>query len=315
MQKVVKDNIIYVDKPKMSMVPLVLSAASLLFVAIGAASLFYFQKPLQETQESRSAASVGNGQVILTSQLTSSPTFTTGTPSTVELKYNSQGVQLTGIQIVTKVTANAETPTIEVPANSNLQAIFQEVEQVNGGYLVSMIITSKTLGQSFSSTSPISFAKLTVPLRSAGQIALTYDKANSFATVASTNPPEDQLRTPEDVSFSIISSASPSPSPSVSPSPSPSPSVSPSVNPSPVPTPTPNPLGDDFWLPGDQQKLTFYTNESAKTEVALADLVPYRTYKVRVQYQVQNAKKSATTDPISHSNSLRFQCPRQFVHD
>jgi hypothetical protein len=300
MQKMVKDNIIFVDKPKMSVVPLVLSAASLLFVALGAASLFYFQQPLQETQDVRNDASVGNGQVLLTSQLTSSPIFTSGTPSTVELKYNSQGVQLTGIQIVTKVTANAETPTIEVPANSNLQAVFQEIEQTTGGYLVSMIITPKTLGQSFSSTSPVTFAKLTVPLRSAGQISLVYDKANSFATVANTNPPKDELRTPEDVTFSIVSSSSPTPSPT--PSPSPSPSVSPSV----TPTPTPNPLGDDFWIPTEGNYLTFYTNDSARTEVALADLVPYRTYRVKVQYQVQNAKKSSTPDQSPIQTALVF---------
>lgn len=287
MQKVVKDNIIYVEKPKMSMVPLILSAASLLFVALGAASLFYFQQPLQESQETRSAASVAGGQVILTSQLTSSAVYTSGAPSTIELKYNSQGVQLTGIQIVTKLTANAETPTIEIP-NGDLQAIFQEVEQLSDGYLVSVIVTPKVLGQSFASTSPTTFAKLSVPLRGPGTMSFVYDKDNSFATVANTNPPKDELRTPEDVTFTIIAGSSPSPSPS--------PSVSPTPSPSPTPTPTPNPTGDDFWLRSDQVYLKFFTNDSARTEVALADLKPYETYRIRVQYGVQNAKKSSTTD-------------------
>ncbi len=295
MQKVVKDNIIYVEKPKMSVLPLVLSAASLLFVALGAASLFYFQKPLQEGQDIRQQASVASGQVQLTSQVTSSQIYQAGAPTTIDLRYNSQGVQLSGIQIVTRVTANSETPLITVPSSSPFQAIFQEVEQVSGGYLVSVIITPKTIGTSFSSTSPTTFAQIQVPLRAAGQISLVYDRANSFATVANTSPPRDELRTPEDVTYSIIAAAaSPSPSPSVTPSPS----VSPAVTPSPSSSPNASviPTGDDFWLRSDGVYLRFFTDDSARTEVAMADLQPNRSYVVRVQYQVQNARKSSATN-------------------
>ncbi len=293
MQKTVRDNIIYVEKPKMSLIPLALSAASLLFVALGAASLFYLQKPLEQVQETRNQASVGSGQVILTSQLVSSPTYTAGVPSVIELKYNSQGVQLSGIQIVTRVMANTETPLIEVPATSNLQTIFQEVEQVSGGYLVSVIVVPKTVGDSFSSTTPTTFAKLTVPLLAPGSITLSYDRANSFATVANSSPPDDQLRTPIDITYTIGALSSPSPSPSPSPSVSPSPSPTPSVSPSPSPS---IPAGDDFWLPTNGLVVRFFTNDSSRTEVPTGDLRPYQSYIAQIQYTVQNALKSSTTN-------------------
>jgi hypothetical protein len=242
MKKTVKDNIIFVDKPKMSLVPLVLSAASLLFVVLGAASLFYLQKPLQDAQDIRNQASIDGGQVELTSELVSSSTFTSGAPSVIDLKYNSNGVQLTGIQIVVKVQANTETPLIEVPATSNLQAIYQEVEQVSDGYLVSVIVASKTLGGAFSSSTATTFAKVTVPLLTPGQIVLSYDRPNSIATVANSTPPRDELRTPVDATFTIGSAVSPSPVVSASASPTPiAAAVSPTPSASPVGSASPSP--------------------------------------------------------------------------
>lgn len=309
MQKTVKDNIIFVDKPKTSLIPLALSAASLLFIVLGAASLFYLQKPLQQVQQTQSDASVSDGQVVLTSTLTSSTNYTQGVPTTIDLQYNSQGVQLSGIQIVTQVNADAEVPTIEIPAASNLQAIFQEVEQVGDHYLVSVIVTHRTLGQTFSSNSPTTFARLTVPLRSPGQISLSYDTSNSFATVANTSPPEDQLRTPVNASFTISAvSPSPSASPAVSPSPSvtPSPAVTPTpgVTPTPAASPTPDtspapsviPAGDDLYPRSDRLTVTFLTNDSARRTVPTAELRPYQTYRARIQYTVQNTRKNNVTN-------------------
>jgi cell division septation protein DedD len=329
MQKVVKDNIIYVEKPKVSLVPLALSAASLLFIVLGAASLFYLQKPLQEVQQTQSDASVSNGQVILTSDLSSTSTYTQGVPSIIDLKFNSQGVQLSGIQIVAKVQSNSELPTIEVPTSGDLQAIFQEVEQVSDGFLVSVIVTHRTLGQNFSSSSPTTFARLTVPLRAAGAIQVGYDRANSFATVANTSPPRDELRTPVDATFTIgMVSPTPSPSPSVSPSaspvitpavtpspsasprvtPTPSPTVRPSTSPTPTPVPTLNPTpsptpapttipaGDDFFPVNNNLFATFMTNDAARTVVPAAELRPYQTYRVRFQSDIQNRLKSSTTN-------------------
>lgn len=305
----------------MSVVPLVLSAASLLFVALGAASLFYFQQPLREGQDIRQQASVSNGQVLFSSVVSSSTNYAAGTPTVIDLKYNSQGVQLSGIQIVVKVAANTETPIIGVPSNSNFQAIFQEVEQVSDGYLASVIVAPKTIGESFSSNSPTTFAQLTVPLREAGQITLSYDRSNSYATVANTIPPRDELRNPENATFTIAAaatspspaaSANPSPSPTVNPTPTPAVTPTPVVTPTPAVTPTPVvtptpaasanptpspaiPSGDDFMLTQNKTVLKFYTDDSAQTEVALADLKPNQTYRIRVQYQVQNAKKSSST--------------------
>jgi len=291
MQKVVKDNIIYVEKPKMSMVPLALSAASLLFIILGAASLFYLQKPLQQVQETRDAASIGNGQVELTSQLASSSNYTQGVPSVINLNYDAKGIQLTGIQIVVKVEANAETPLIEIPASSNLQAIFQEVQQTTDGYLVSVIVTSKTLGGSFTTNGATSFAKVTVPLHAAGQIKLTYDKNNSFATVANTTPPQDELRTPTDAVFTISPVINSTPSPSLSPSLSPSPSLIPAASPTSQPPAIPS--GNDFWPVSSSTVVTFWTNDSNHAQVAQADLKPYQTYRIRVHYQIQNNLKSS----------------------
>lgn len=298
MQKMIKDNIIFVDKPKMSLIPIALSAASLLFVILGAASLFYLQQPLQQEQDLRGQASVAGGQVVLTSAVADQPTFTAGKPIAIDLRYNSQGVQLTGIQIVTKVTANTETPRISVPADSNLQAIFQEVEQQSDGYLVSMIVVPRTVGSTFASTSPTTFAQIIVPLRAAGPVQLQYDKGNSFATVANTNPPRDELRTPEDVTFSIIAAASPSPSPS--------PSASPAVSPSPSPSPTPIPAGDDLWPVGSGLRLWFYTDDTERKELALAELAPNRTYRVRVQYLIQNWRKDSANNQTPITTAFVF---------
>lgn len=280
MQKTIKNNIIFVDKPKMSLVPLVLSAASLFFVVLGAASLFYLQAPLQEVQNIQDQASIGGGTVILTSELASSAVYTPGAPTIIDLKYNSQGAQLSGLQILVKVKADSETPTIEVPTTSNIKAIYQEVDDpVDGERLISMIIATNTIGDNFSSTTPTTFARLSVPLRNPGTIQLSYDKPQSIATIASLTDDEDQLRTPVDVTFTITDASA-------------------SATPTATPAATPTVINDDFYpQPGNNAiRLTFYTDNDAKTEVALADLKAYQTYKVKISYTVQNNKKSTETD-------------------
>ncbi len=298
MKTTLQNNIIFVDKPKVKLIPLLLSGASLFFIILGAASLLWLQKPLREaSQDIRRDASVDQGQVIVNSALTSSTTYTAGQPAMIELKYNTQGVQITGIQVLIDVIGPVDTPTITLPADTNLQAAFQEVEQTADGYLISMIVIPRTIGQSFSSTTATTFATITAPLTGPGTVTITFDDENSIATVANTNPPQDQFRRVLPASYTITSlieaTATPTATPSETPATTPSttPSTSPSVAPSVSPTPPSN-VNDDLYMRATGNVIEFFTPDDARIPVAIQNVLAYNRYRVRIQYTVQSTLKS-----------------------
>jgi hypothetical protein len=233
-------------RPKKSLgaLPLLLSAASFFFILIGITSVLFLQPELRSQNfDTRKQASVDNGQVKIT---TAFQDATISNPqASINLLVNTQGVQTDGVQVVFNVISNTfNNLTVQVPSNSGLHAVHQEIQTTSDGYLVSLIAVPTNIGQTFSSTSPAAFATLSFTPNKAGTITLSFDQENSVSTIHGTTPPQDGLATLQQVSFTTagVPNSSPSPSPSVSPSPSPSvsPSVSPSIRPSTTPSPSPS---------------------------------------------------------------------------
>ncbi len=242
----VHDNIIHVPKRKNSIVPVVLSLSAFIFIVLGAASVLFIQKPLQDRSfDTRDQASVANGQVTLSSNF--QDISATNTQAKVTLSVNTHGVQTDGIQIVFNVvTQTSDGLTVKILADAGLQAVKQEVQTTNDGYLISIIAIPNSLGQSFSSTTDKAFAELLFTTKRAGEIKLVFDQDNSIATVSNTNPPRNELKTIPQFTYTTIGSltqTTASPTPSPTPSPSPTPTATPIITSSPTPTPVTTGVG------------------------------------------------------------------------
>ena len=216
-----------------------LSILALIFIALGAASVFFFQKPLTEEQDIRQRAAVTEGKVLVTPALVSGDTFSSNAPVKIELRVNTQNVQVDGVQLVFNVVSSADDLLIEVPTSSGLQAFHQEVEKTSDGHLISLAVISKNIGKSFATTTPVTFATITLKPKQAGAVTLSFDQANSLATVANSTPPKDELRTLAQASYNVTMSTSATPTPTPTPTVTPAVTPTPGVTPSPTPTATP----------------------------------------------------------------------------
>jgi hypothetical protein len=206
----VHDQKIFVHRSKLSWIPVVLSAASLFFLAVGTWSIFYFNSNsvAQQSFDVREQAATQNGPVTVSSELASGSTYQNGQRTTINLKVNTQGVQVYGMQLLFNVVAKAGGVTIDVPKSSNLQAIHQEVEKTADGYLVSLVVIPQTVGQPFSATSPTTFAILNLTLDQPGTVQLSFDPDKSKTVLYGVNPPQDQLRIISSASFTIANGSS-----------------------------------------------------------------------------------------------------------
>lgn len=192
-----------------------------------------------QRQDVRNKAASETGQVQVA--ISGSTTLTPSQPTTLTFTANTSGVQIDGIQLIFDVIGtDLSTPTMSLVTGSGLQVAYNQVEAITGGFRVGLIAIAQP-GNTFSSTSPVDIAQLTFTAPATGSVQLTFDNAQSLATVHDSNPPTDELRTIATATYTVSGGNDTSPTPSPDASASPSPSVSPSIAPSPTPSPTPSP--------------------------------------------------------------------------
>jgi hypothetical protein len=242
---------------------LTLSAAlSFALILLGAATLVFIQKPIQESQDLRQQASVDDGLVLMGFSPTTGSTLTVDEPASIEFQVNTQNVQIDGVQLIFNIITEtiSEPPEFVLANNPNLRLYYQEVEQVDDGYLMTVVVTAPSAGQSISTATLTPIGSLQFTPTSTGSLQIDFDEETSISTVYHATPPVDELLHIDTLNYTVseLASASPttSPSPSAtveasaSPATSPSPSAtiqasaSPATSPSPTaiasPTPTPD---------------------------------------------------------------------------
>lgn len=229
------------------------AALSFALMLLGAATLVLIQKPIQESQDLRQQASVVNGQVLMAFNPATNSTLQVNQPASISFQINTQAVQIDGVQLVFNVITDTlgTPPEFTMASGSGLQMVYQEVEQVSDGYLVTVAFFSQTTPQPFSASSLTSFGQLNFTPTSTGTIEINFDEDESISTVNQVVPPVDELRHMDTLIYTVTETASASPtvspsatasaSPVVSASPTASPSVSPTVSPSPSATVTTSP--------------------------------------------------------------------------
>jgi len=191
---------------KKNLTSLIATIISLLLIIAGTVGLILLQKPLrEESQDIRKDASVDNGQVLVSGSPNQDLSLGTGS-TTISFQANTQGAQTDGVQLVFNLIDHdilSEVPTIYVPADSGLLAAYQQVEQTNDGYLISVIAVPQQIGQTFSSTSATTVAKLEINPSSDGNIEINFDREKSKSIIHSTNPPQDALNHIETLNYQV----------------------------------------------------------------------------------------------------------------
>ncbi len=206
-----------------------------LVIAISVVGLLLLQQPLSESQDIRQQASVADGKVEISYQAMTGQRLKVGEPVEVVLAVNTNGTLTNGVQVVFNVVTNVfNTMTADVITQTGLQSASTQIERTSDGFLVGALALPAQIGQSFSTTTNVSFLKIGFTPTRAGTIEFNFDREHSIVTTHNSNPPTDQLMHVSGLVLTVVNPAgSPSPTPSVSPSPSPS------VSPSPSPTATP----------------------------------------------------------------------------
>ncbi len=271
--------------------PLFLSGLSFLFIVMGLASVFFLQPTLRnQSQDTRKAASVSNGQVTLGSTFQD---VTATTDAHISLLVNTHGVQTDGVQVVFNVITDVtDSMTVDIPVNIGLHAVHQEIEKTSDGFLIS-IIAVPDLGQTFSPAQETILANLKFKPTKAGTIRLSFDEDNSLSTVHGSNPPKDELKTIPVFDYTTVGVITTSPSPSASPS----------VSPSPSPSATPNP-NDDLFFNSPEMTLHFFTTDGSNQEVAQNNLKLNGYYRLEVNFGVQNTRKSQS--PLTRQIKVQY---------
>ncbi len=203
----------------------IMAAVGLLLLSVF--GLFFVQKPLQETQEVRPEASVGNGNVVVAAQPTA---ITVNQAASIRLAIDTKSIPTTGVQLVFNIhsTAGFRDMTAQILNNSGLQSAYLEMEQTADGALVAVIALPAS-GQQFITSTSTPFLELNFTPTSAGTIKLNFDTERSIVTRHGSNPPEDVLAHVVEATYTVTG---PSPSPTASPrvSPTPSPTASPNIS-------------------------------------------------------------------------------------
>ncbi len=241
----VKDQIIHVKKrPWTKSMGLVASALGGLALVVGAASLLLVQKPLQDSQDLRRAASSDTGTVTMGVSPGTSTNLTVGQETNIDLTINTQGAQTSGVELTLNVNTDVTNQlSASVITSSGLTSALAEATPQNGGFRVRILALPATFGQPFTTTTAQPVARLTFTPTQAGSLTITMDPNGSLVAGFNANPPEDILRTAAASTYTVVAAADPTPSPTPSPStqvtPSPETQASPSPSPSPSPSATP----------------------------------------------------------------------------
>jgi hypothetical protein len=202
-------------KKSSSLIPLILSFLSFFLIGIGAASIFLFQSPLQSSKfDTRDAASVDTGLVLLSTSPATAASFVSNQPATIYLQVNTQGTQVDGVQLTFKITTTAGELVVNPVVNSGIQVTNVEVEKVSDGFLVSFAALPLGNNTSFSSTTATNVVQLVLSKLTAGTTQITFDNTNSKSIVHDSDPAQDELKTMPIFNYTIVDSATPSPSPS-----------------------------------------------------------------------------------------------------
>ena len=232
--------------------------------------VFVTQKPITQTQDLASQASVKNGLVEITS--TANPAqLMTGVDNTIHLRINTSGQQVGGVQLVFDVLATG-VPTLELTsASPRLAIVSQEVEHVTHGFKVSAVLLPSDPTQSLVTSTPEPFLDITLKPESQGSIFLNFDVERSHATQHKSDPPIDLLTHINVYEYFIQSPTS-------------------LIN------------ADDFTLLTDSldSRFSFFETTGSRNEVDRNTLVKGRTYTVKHQVKIQNSRDDlpSTSDPV-----------------
>lgn len=223
-----------------------LAVVGFAMVLLGAASLLYLQRPLQESQDIRQQASVADGNVEISFAPESGSQFLLTDPGVIEFSVNTNNIQVDGVQLVFNVVTDTllTPPEFILDDNAGLQIAYQQIETTADGFLVSVIMIGEQIASPFSTANEQVIGELRFNPSISGQMTLNFDVENSIATVYNSNPPEDELKTIPTVTYNVYennSQTSPTPTPSPSPTTEVSPSPTAEVSPSPTGTPSPTP--------------------------------------------------------------------------
>ncbi len=173
-----------------------------LLILLGILTLVLIQKPLKESQDTRKAAFVEDGQVQVTIEQPTDPQI--GQTVTIPFAVTTNGVGTAGIQLVFDVTAdNIDQLSVDVLSTSGLVAEYQEVEQTSTGFKVGLFARPSSHGQPFTTSAATDFLEISFTPTAAGTVAITFDPDSSKSTVFDSNPPQDELRTFSDISITI----------------------------------------------------------------------------------------------------------------
>lgn len=207
---------------------------SIILVILGLFTLFATQKSIKEPQELRQQASVADGQVTMAFEPATGAKLLLGEEAQIDFQINTNQVQIDGVQLVFNIVTDTliTPPDFQLDPNVGLQVIYQEVEQVADGYLVSVALFPDTISStsSFSTADYTTIGSLVFNPSISGQVEINFDVENSLGPVHDSDPVEDELRHIETLTYSVLE-AHQNTSPSILPSASPEESILPSASP------------------------------------------------------------------------------------
>lgn len=233
--------------------------------------LFLSRNAVQQSQDVSSNASVGNGSVVISTDQTPNP-LKTGEQSTINLKANTSGKQVDGIQLSFDMIGTISQPP-EISLNTQrLRVISQEVTTAGNGYKIQVVLATLNPTQSFVTTAPESVLLIKFNAPYAGTIKLNFDKERSISTEHGSNPPADILAHVSEFNFTLEG------------------------------TQPPTPNGDDFYIITDDiaSRYKTYETSGSKNEVDKGKLVTDRTYTLKHEAKIQNILDNVPVpeDPI-----------------
>ena len=194
--------------------PQLFAALAVLCITAGAIGAVVIQKSLQEeSQDTRSQASIADGTVFVRSpQQGQSTAFTQNSERSLQLEVSTQGEKITQLHLVFNIiTTVFDPPFLKLPSNSKLQILSQELEKTTDGFLVSSILEPKSSTEPFSTTAWEPLAELVFTPVRGGTIKIAFDAETSTALSATTGT--DILKHVDLISYSILGGPSASPIP------------------------------------------------------------------------------------------------------
>lgn len=230
---------------------------SLLLIVLGVITLVVIQQPIKQSQDLRKSAMVENGLVNLSYQQAGD--LKVGKENTITFSANTSNAQIDGVQLVFKVTGKIENLTADTIASSGLNEEYLEVEKTSTDSWLVGVIAAKSSG-SFSSSSAVPFFKISYTPTQEGIVKVELNKSSSKANITNSNPPQDQLKTLADFSFTIIDDAD---------------------------------QRDDIYFT-NTTSITYY--DTSGSQIQPETIKVGQAFKVKIQYQLQNTLKDQSSN-------------------